>query len=173
MTVQMITLWELLLDGIQIFLCAVILFFLIYNKIKHKRLILNTSAKENTADFSNEMRLQNLQQVAENAFDAIVDDINRQRLSLMRHFVSNESDHLAGDYILPVAVESGSDQPEDYKNEEDTAEFGEIFGLAEKGLSTREISQRLNMPRGEVELVLRLNKEVFSDKSRGNIKTVF
>lgn len=172
MTVLMIPLWELLLDGIQIFLCAVILFFLIHNKIKYKRLILNTSAKENTADFSNEMRLQKLQQVAENAFDAIVDVINRQRLSLSRHFVSDESGHQGGDCVLPIAVEIGADRSEDNQSEENAAEFGEIFGLAEKGLSTREIAQHLNMPRGEVELVLRLNKEMFNAKARGNIKTI-
>ena len=46
MTIQMLPLWELVLDGIQVFLCAVTLFFLIHNKIKYKRLILNTSPKE-------------------------------------------------------------------------------------------------------------------------------
>ena len=71
----MLPLWELVLDGIQVLLCAVILFFLVHNKIKYKRLILNTSPKEYAAEFSNEMRLQHLKQETEKAFDSIVDVI--------------------------------------------------------------------------------------------------
>ena len=171
MTIQMLPLWELVLDGIQIFLCACILFFLIRYKIKYKRLILNSSPKEYTAEFSNEMRLQHLKQVTEKAFDSIVDVINRQRLSLQKHYDSDERNHQLDACVLPVAVEINADRPEDKQSEDAAAEFGEIFSLSEKGLSTREISQRVNMPRGEVELVLRLNKEMLNDKRRGNIKT--
>jgi hypothetical protein len=42
--------------------------------------------------------------------------------------------------------------------------FTEITALADKGLSIREISRQLNMPSGEVELVVRLNKEDVNEK---------
>ena len=49
---------------------------------------------------------------------------------------------------------------DDEKGTGDTAmgNFSEIIALADKGLSIREISKRLNMPGGEIELILRLNK---------------
>jgi len=160
MTIQMLPLWELVLDGIQVLLCAVILFFLIHNKIKYRRLILNTSPKEYAAEFSNEMRLQHLKQETEKVFDSIVDVINRERGSLQKHYDSDEPNHRMDACVLPGPAEINADRPVDKQSEEDAAEFGEIFSLSEKGLSTREISQRVSMPRGEVELVLRLNKEM-------------
>jgi hypothetical protein len=42
--------------------------------------------------------------------------------------------------------------------------FSEIISLTDKGLSIQEISQQLNMPSGEVELIVRLNKEDVGNK---------
>ena len=169
MTIEMMPLWELVLDGVQIFLCVVILFFLIRNRIRHKRLILNTSLNDETTDFSSEIRIQHLKQATEQTFDAIADVLRQQRLALQKYYEPQKR-HLeaqVSDLAPPAGMNSVS--PSDEQRDVDAAEFNEIFRLSEKGLSTREISQRVKMPRGEVELVLRLNKEALNDKHRSNI----
>ena len=169
MTIEMMPLWELVLDGVQIFLCVIILFFLIRNRIQHKRFILDTSPNDYAAEFSSEIRIQHLKQATEYTFDAIVDVIQQERLALQKYY-NPQKHHLevqASDFALPTGINTVP--PSDEQRDVDAAEFSEILRLSEKGLSTREISQHVNMPRGEVELVLRLNKEAFKDGRRGNI----
>ena len=169
MTIEMMPLWELVLDGIQIFLCAIILLFLIHNRIKHKRLILDTSPTDYAAEFSSEIRMQNLKQATENTFDTIVDAIQQERLVLQKYYAPQKRNHEieAPAVIPPIGINTAP--PTDEQRDIDANDFGEIFSLSEKGLSSREISQRVNMPRGEVELVLRLNKEALRYKGRSNI----
>ena len=169
MTIEMMPLWELVLDGIQIFLCAIILFFLIRNRIKHNRLILNTSPHDDTAEFSSEIRIQHLKQATEYTFDAIVDVIQQERLALQKYYEPQKR-HLEvqpSDLAPPTGIDTVP--PSDEQRDVNAAEFSEIFRLSEKGLSTREISQRVSMPRGEVELVLRLNKDAIKNKRHSNI----
>ena len=109
------------------------------------------------------MRFQDLKQQTEKAFDSLIEAINRERGSLQKHFDSDGSNHQTDARVLPGPVEIETDRSQDQHSGEAAAEFGEIFSLSEKGLSAREISQRVNMPRGEVELVLRLNNEMFSN----------
>jgi hypothetical protein len=169
MTIEMMSLWELVLDGIQIFLCAIILLFLIRNRIKHKRLILNTSPNEYTTEFSSEIRIQHLRQATEHTFDTIVDAIQQERLTLQKYYDPQKRNRDIETSAVTPPIGINSAPTTDEKRDVDAAEFSEILHLSEKGLSTREISQRVNMPRGEVELVLRLNKEAFKDRRRSNI----
>lgn len=169
MTIQMMPLWELVLDGIQIFLGIIILLLLINNKIKYKRLILNTAPKDYAAEFSNEIRMQCLKQVTEQMFDTIADVIHQQRLALQKHYDPVKCNHEMDNSVVAPPLGINTASPTDDKSDVAAADFDEIFSLSEKGLSTREISQRVNMPRGEVELVLRLNKEALKAKRRSNI----
>jgi hypothetical protein len=169
MTIELMPLWELVLDGIQVFLCAIILLFLIRNRIKHKRLILNTSPNDYAAEFSSEIRIQHLQQATEHTFDTIVDAIQQERLALRKYYDPQMHGREIETSAVAPPIGINTAPSTDEKHDVDASDFGEILSLSEKGLSTREISQRVNMPRGEVELVLRLNKEAFKDKRRSNI----
>ena len=158
---QMLPLWKLVLDGVQIFLCLMIVLLLLHNRMKYKRWILNAEPRDKTVVFSDEIRMQQFKQLAEKSFDHVVDAVNQERLALQSHFESGFTD---SEQQVPILQKS-----DDFKNviqdddsgsgDTELGNFSEIVALAEKGLSVREISKRLNMPGGEVELVLRLNKD--------------
>ena len=166
MTNQLLPLWELVLNGVQIILCVMIFIFLIHSKIKYKRWILNAAAQETTPAFSDEIRIQHLKQLTEKSFDAVVDTINQERMALQTCFDASESESGQSVSVLPTSDDFKTLIPEDETNPGDTdlTNFSEIIALADKGLSIREISKRLNMPSGEVELVVRLNKDDVEDK---------
>jgi hypothetical protein len=169
MTIETMPFWELVLDGIQIFLCAIILLFLIRNRIKYKRLILNTSPNDYATPFSSEIRIQKLRQATEHTFDTIFEAIQQERLALRKYYdPQNYSHELDTSAVAPPIGINAAASTDDNRDLE-AADFSEILTLSKKGLSAREISQRVNMPRGEVELVLRLNKDALKDKRRGNI----
>ncbi len=161
MTEQMLPLWELVLDGVQIILCVMIFLFLLHNRIKYKRWLLNAEPREKTVVFSDEIRMQQFKQLAEKSFDNIVDAINQERLALQAHSESGFTDEQQPATVLqtPDDVKNVIQDDESGSGDTELGNFSEIVALAEKGLSVREISKRLNMPGGEVELVLRLNKD--------------
>jgi hypothetical protein len=169
MTIEMMPLWELVLDGVQILLCAGILFFLIRNRIKYKRLVLSTPSDDVTSHFSNEIRIQQLKQATEHALDTIVDNIQQERLALQKFYSPHNGNlDIAGSSVTS-SISLSAGPPAEEQQDVDASDFGEILRLSEKGLSTREISRRVNMPRGEVELVLRLNEKNLKGKRRSNI----
>ena len=166
MNSELLPYWELVLDGIQIFLCAMIFLFLIHNKIKYKRWILAAAPPQETIAFSDEIHLQNLKQLTEKCFDTVIDTINQERLSLQTHFEGGPSESEKHGPVLPVSDELKTVLAGDQNSSGDAefANFSKIIALADKGLSIREISQQMNMPSVEVELVVRLNKDDVQDK---------
>ena len=166
MNSELLPFWELVLDGIQTFLCALIFLFLIHNKIKHKRWVLTAAPPKETIEFSEEIHLQHLKQLTEKCFDTVIDTINQERLGLQTHFDGGPSGSETHVPVLPASDELKTVLAGDQKSPGDTefANFSKIIALAEKGLSIREISQQMNMPSGEVELVVRLNKDDVEDK---------
>ena len=103
MTSQLLPVWELVLDGVQVFLCVMIFFFLIHNKIKHKRWILNTVPKKETIAFTDEIRMQHLKQITDKCFDTVIDTINQERLALQPHFDGRESESENHGSVLPAS----------------------------------------------------------------------
>jgi hypothetical protein len=159
-------LWELVLDGIQIILCIMIFLFLLNNRIKYKRWVLNAVRQEKSVAFFDEIRMQHLKQLTEKSFDNVVDTINQERLTLQTQFEADATDSEQHAPVLRTSDELKNVIQDDEKGpgDNDLGNFSEIVALAEKGLSIREISKRLNMPGGEVELVLRLNRDEAEDK---------
>ena len=166
MITELLPIWELVLDGIQIFLCVMIFLFLIHNKIRYKRWILATTPQKESITFSDEIHIQHLKQLTEKCFDSVIDTINQERVELQAHFDGDTSLSAKSGSVIPTAQDFKTVIQGDQRNAGDTefANFNEIIALAGKGLSIREISQQLNMPSGEVELVVRLNKDDVEDK---------
>ena len=172
MNSELLPFWELVLDGIQILVCVMILSFLIHNKIKYKRWVLATVPPKETIAFSEEIHIQHLKQLTEKCFDSVIDTINKERLNLQSHF--------DGDSSLSESPGSSGPRVSDFKpffqgepkptGDDGFNNFTEIIALADRGLSIREISHQLNMPSGEVELVVRLNKEDADDKHRSMLR---
>ena len=170
MTIQMLPLWELVLDGTQIFLCAITILFLLHNKIKYKRWILTAPPEDNADSFSIEMHVQNLKQQTEQTFDKIIDIINQERVALQTHYDLADDKHEIKPSVIEPSVRAKTVAQADDNSDAGITNFGEILDASKKGLSTREISKRVNMPRGEVELILRLNKQDAEDKHRSTIR---
>ena len=172
MTYQIPLLWELVLDGVQILLCIIIFLFLLHNRIKYKGWFFNSALREKAVAFSEQTRMQYLKQLIEKSFDNVVDAINQERLALQTQFENGATDSEQHASVLQTPEDFKNVIQDDKKSPGDTEldSFSEIVTLADKGLSVREISKRLNMPGGEVELVLRLNKDVVEDKPGNNLR---
>lgn len=161
MTVQMLPLWGFLLDGVQILLCILIFLFVLHNRLKYKRWILNAASQEKAEGFGDEINKQLLKQLAEKSFKNVIDAINQERLALQNQLDAGPINSKPHESVLQTPGEFNNviQDDENGPGDSDLGNFNEIIALADKGLSIREISQRLNMPGGEVELVLRLNKD--------------
>jgi hypothetical protein len=141
MAVHTLPLWEITLDGFQIFLCGGILIFLIYNKIKCNRMILNVIHQERR-------RLQNDYDIEEKKEDA-------------DSFPSGCSECIKNASRLDGKNRSKSKVMDNVK----------ILMLSKKGLTVKEISRSVHRPRGEVELILRLNNIRARDINRNIVKS--
>lgn len=152
--------WGMLVDGIQIALCAAILFFLVLGRWRNRRLQANAAAHDSAASFSEEVLLQSVRQRAETALSAIAAAVEAERIELQKvcdggrparrmHRVE------ATDPVPPFRLgESGGKgtPPAGQKS------YAGIGGLAAGGLSPRQIAEQLKLPAGEVELVLKMNR---------------
>ena len=172
MTDQIPLLWELVLDGVQIFLCIIIFLFLLHNRIKYKAWFFNAALQGRAVVFSEQTRMQHLKQLTEKSFDNVVDAINQERLALQTQFENGATDSEQHASVVQTHDDFKSLIQDDEKGQghTDLGKFSEIVALSDKGLSIPEISQRLNMPGGEVELVLRLNKYEVADKNGNTLR---
>jgi hypothetical protein len=143
--------WELTFEGTQIFLCIIIVLLLIRKRIKNTQLDLNAPGQKDSKNFSTEFLIQSVRQQSELAFKHIRDTIEKEHqrleasLELQQpqitsksfvHLPTNEDSEVGCGYLI----------------------YGEIEGLASQGLSPEEISEKLDIPRAEVELILRLKQ---------------
>jgi len=157
MALQTLNLWEIVLDGIQICLGGLILLFLIRNKIKYKQLILKAPAGEKSQNFNTEFIIQAIRQQSELAFTHILETIDKERQTLGTYFELRETQ------IAPTMLQTAPGPVFDQACNAETVEpnaadtiYSEIKTLSGYGMSLEDISEKLNVPRGEVELVLKL-----------------
>lgn len=159
MTLQLLPFWEAASEGLSILLGGIIIFFLIFNKIKYKRMILKTFHKENSQAFSSEMLTQYLRQQTDRTFDSILQYIHRERQLLENSYLSDGPRICRNPFIPGLADRIQRIDPYEKKGDwkPDGKDYAEIIALHNKGLSSKTISKNLNIPRGEVELNLRIN----------------
>jgi len=159
MALPSIKFWEVVLDGTQIFLCIFILLFVIRNNIKNKQLISKALTEVKSHDFNAEFAVEAIRQQSELAFDHIVETIDKERNTLNAYFELNETQ------ISPNLLKSMSVSTVERHSHEGTTEgsaadviYQEIENLAEQGMSLTDISEKLKVPKGEVDLVLKLKR---------------
>lgn len=157
MALDTINFWEIVIDATQIGICGLILLFLIRNHMKYKRLILNAPSDEKSQNFNTEFVVEAVRQQTELAFSHILETIDKERQTLHAYFELRET-QIAPDLLK---LESGG-RIEPISNREASephgadAIYSEIESLADQGLSLADIAEELNVPRGEVDLVLKL-----------------
>ena len=132
MALHTLNFWEIAIDATQIGLCGLILLFLIRNRMKLQRLNLNAPSGEESKKVNTEFVVEAVRQQTELAFNHILETIDKERLTLYSYFELRES-KLATIY-------------------------SEIKSLSDQGLSLADIAEKLNVPRGEVDLVLKLRR---------------
>jgi hypothetical protein len=159
MALQTINLWEIVLDVTQICLGGFILLCLIRNKIKYKQLFLKAHTAENAQKFNTEFIIQAIRQQSDLAFTHILETIDKERQTLDAYFELRDT-QIASKMLVPApgrVVAPAPDAEGANLNAADTI-YSEIETLAGQGVSLENISEDLNVPKGEVELVLKLKR---------------
>jgi hypothetical protein len=151
--------WEIAIDATQIGLCGLILLFLIRNRLKLKRLNLNAPVGQESQKLNTEFVVEAVRQQTELAFNHILKTIDKERQTLHAYF------ELRGTQIAPgllTAASKGRIEPitntEALESDAADAIYSDIESLSDQGLSPADIAEELNVPRGEVDLVLKLKR---------------
>jgi len=170
MALHTLNFWEIAIDATQISLCGLILLFLIRNHMKFKRLNLNAPSGEGSQKFNTAFAVEAVRQQTELAFNHVLETIDKERQTLHAYFELRESQLAPG---LLKSVSSGRIEPisSTKASEPDIADeiYSEIEGLSDQGVSLADIADKLNLPRGEVDLVLKLKRlSIESAKANDN-----
>ena len=170
MAIHTLPLWEIVLASIQIFLCGGILLFLIHNKIKFKRMILNVPPKDNSTAFTEKIQIQTLKQQTEQTFDTILNVIHQEHRALQSYYDIEERKKDSYSLTLGSSERIKKMSKLDDENGFDSMAIDndEILALSRNGLTAKEISQTINRPKGEVALILRLKNRGVGDKNSSN-----
>ena len=157
MALHTLNFWEIAIDATQIGLCAFILLFLIRNHIRFKRLNPNASSGQESQKFNSEFVVEAVRQQTELAFNHILETIDKERQTLDAYFELRES-HLAHGLLKSLPPNRIEPIPGTKTQEPDAADaiYSKIESLSDQGLSLTDIAEELNLPRGEVDLVLKL-----------------
>ena len=159
MALQSINLWEIVLDIAQICLGGFILLYLIRNKIKYKQLFLKTPKGNNPQNFNTEFIIQAVRQQSDLAFTHILETIDKERRTLDAYFELRET-QIASKMLMSAPDGAVAETPNTQAADQNAANtiYSEIEDLAGQGMSLEAISEDLNVPKSEVELVLKLKR---------------
>ena len=91
------------------------------------------------------------------AFTHILETIDKERQTLDTYFELRET-QIASKMLVPAPGRLAAQIPNTEAADQNTADtiYSEIENLAGQGMSLADISEDLNVPKGEVELVLKL-----------------
>jgi len=141
-------LWEIVLDAVALLFCFMTLFYIVGNKIKSKDRCVFNKREKMFSKFDSEMLVQLVKQQSEKSFEAISHAIMNERDSLLGIIEKGEiKTGQKGPEVMPEIVK-GSEQKND--------PHVEVVRMNRMGFSTREISETTKMPRGEVDLIIKL-----------------
>jgi len=157
MIFELVNNWEVGIDGIQICLCLLIIMLLIRKGVKRNQM----ASQARTKDFDTEIYSEVIKQQAAQAFEHISETIAGERRNLERVLQisqlggkpineSNFQDQLASLNLNEISPRRDDQmEPLPYRDQ--------IQRLAIKGMSVRKISEKLEIPMGEVELIVNLD----------------
>jgi hypothetical protein len=156
--------WETALDIIGLLMCLATLVYIV--KI---RLAGRGTLKSQPVDFKKEMRTQTESQSAENALETIARALERERRNLQQYLGDGMQPAVAGGapdidhaFTLP-----GRDAPVyrvDANPRRKSGVYSEAMELAACGLSASQIADKVQIPKGEIELSLKLRNRRKSNR---------
>lgn len=148
-------------DCLQVLLGMVLVVLLVrYHKSAVRKDVSNWPAAE-AGPFRREFLLQSLKHQSELSFDSIEKTISTERRNLLRLFEIGDA-HLESDHgaFNPEEVAPESFKIGDGESKKDTDQssdrYQQVAQLAADGLKAPRIAKQLGIPRGEVELVLKM-----------------
>jgi hypothetical protein len=151
--------WQLAIDGLQIFLCLLILFFFVARRTKSRKMAAESVAADQFSNFNARFLAESFQQQTDQAFDNILTVISNERRNLDRLLqLLAEKQPDAGitaqidDAVAQAAASTQDCLPDDQLK-------AEVKKLAASGKDTGQISRQMKIPVGEVELILNLTKK--------------
>ena len=153
--------WEVAIDGIQICLCLLIVLLLIRKGVKRNQMALQAGTKENEFNFDVEIYAEVIKQQAAQAFEHIFETIAGERRNLDRVMQMSQlrGERNSGSNFETQLSSLNLDEisPPLDDQMEPLPYCDQIQELAIKGMSVRKISEKLEMPMGEVELIMNLS----------------
>ncbi len=152
--------WDVAVDGIQVVLCLLILAFLFRNRRKKEQ---NASARnrhKSGSSFTEQIVIQSLKQRIDQSLANIAETIALEQRNLDKWLASLDWGSLPAGYPpylskLRQTVDGGTPTISNDLSSIDQV-HAQIQSLADQGMTTRQISEKLKAPLGEVELVLSL-----------------
>ena len=159
MELQTYHFWEIVLDVAQICLCGCIILFLILNRIKFNKLVLSAPSTEPSRPANADFVIETVRQQTELAFNHIVETIDTERRTL-NAVIQQPDQRLRTGLSAAVSMTHQAQHPAEnaLAGEPGPTTYTDIENLAGQGLSQTEISERLNVSQGEVDLVLKLKQ---------------
>lgn len=170
MVLHTLNIWEIAVDATQIGLCGLILLFLIRNLMKFKRRAPNSPYDPKSANLNTEFVVEAVRQQTELAFSHILESVEKERQTLRAYFELRETQLASGLLRFPASGHTDTlSRAERLESNSADAIYREIENLAEQGLSLSDISEKLRVPRAEVDLVLKLRRlSIESAKMNGD-----
>jgi hypothetical protein len=155
--------WDVVVDGVQIFLCFLIIVYLFRNRSVYKKLKLMNTKNGSGDGFNTLVFTQTIKQQTDQAFANIIETIAVEQDRMESALKSGPRKNEAFD-MSEFQIESNLlDKNEVSRKSEQTIRSDErhlrIQELAVSGMSAKQISEELKTPLGEVELVLNLINE--------------
>jgi hypothetical protein len=149
--------WDMVSAVFQLALCAAILGAWLRQRIRRRSATRGASSASPPA-FSMEVMLQSIRLQTEHALLNILSTVEAERDKLQHALAGAGALHpaaepeTAGPAAVPVAFRWGDAEAEEQRGNR----YAGLNGLAEQGLSPRQIADRLNVPAGEIELALKM-----------------
>jgi hypothetical protein len=152
--------WDLLSHGIQILVWAVILLYFVRKRLKLRPSGARAATTAPAPVFSQEVLLQTIRQQTEQALQTLLTAVEAERDKLQRLLVSTDVPHLL--VAAPIAETAADHIPfrlgESDPELRDQSRYARLKGLADRGLSPRQIADQMKLPVGEIELALKLQR---------------
>ena len=159
--------WEVAVDGIQIFLCLLILFFLLRNHRRRIKSDLTNPKHVSGQDFNVQVFSQTISQQIELAFTNIQNVVASEFHNLEKVTQLQQVKHLSN---RPSDILPAFDPPHScgaFENVNESADHSKLQTRIRKmtggGMSPKQIADELKTPLGEVELILSLQKSASNE----------
>ena len=163
MVIELLQHWQIAVDGLQIFLCLLILFFLMRNYRRKLKSDMMAANSPSDSDFNFQVFTEAINQQVELAFSNILQVVDNERHNLDKvlQFQQVKFTKSGSKQNLPPAPVSYHDnaRPDMTEAAKQSERHNRIQQLATRGMSARHISDELKTPLGEVELVMSLQKK--------------